>query len=99
VLYQLIKTIFLAYNSLGLIFKNNDLNQDAIEMFEKATVINPKFPDAFNNLGAHFMNIGQYAKAVDMLEKAIAIKSNYSEAYYNLGAVAKLQNDKKSINC
>jgi tetratricopeptide (TPR) repeat protein len=57
----------------------------AIEEFNHAIQINPKFPLAYNNRGLAYKAIGQYDRAIDDFSQAVTINPHNFEAYCNRG--------------
>lgn len=69
-----------AYDKLG----KPDL---AIDSFNKAVQINPKYADTYNNLGLALRKKKKLSQAKKSIQKAIELKQNYFEAHNNLGLV------------
>jgi tetratricopeptide (TPR) repeat protein len=64
----------------------NEKNYDAaLENYEKAVELNPKYVDAFNNIGLIYYAREDYARARDSYLKAVEIDPNYAIGHYNLG--------------
>mgnify|MGYP001347918482 CR=1 FL=1 len=61
----------------------------AVESYERAIAINPKFIFAHNNLGNVFKDLSEFDKALAKYQDAIKLNPNYAEAYYNQGLVYK----------
>ncbi len=53
------------------------MNEEAVEMYNRALKINPKHIEAYNNLGVLYFNTGEEEKALTALNKAIRIKPDY----------------------
>ena len=88
----------LAHNNIGAIYLEKGNIRGAIEEFEKAIKINPKFIRAYNNLGLAYDKLGDKEKAIYFLKKAIEINPNLATIYYNLGAIYNnLGNTKEAI--
>ncbi len=79
---------FMAYNGRGMIYSKIGQYNEAIEDYNKAININPKYYyifKAYNNIGIAYAQQGQYKEAINDFNKAIALKPGYSDAYYNRG--------------
>lgn len=59
--------------------------ESAIESYNKAIALRPKFPEAYNKRGNANIKIGQHDKAIDDYNKAIALNPQYVYAYNNRG--------------
>jgi tetratricopeptide (TPR) repeat protein len=80
----------------------NDYNakkyDSAIENYEKALELNPKYVDVLNNLGLIYDKLENYQKAIFYYQNALEIKPDYAIAHYNTGlAYYKLKNYSKAI--
>lgn len=75
------------YLSRGLFYSNHDEKAKALEDYEKAININPKYSYAYNNMGVVYRDMKQYEKAIEFYKKAIAIKPNNDKANENIGNV------------
>lgn len=52
----------------------------ALKEYEKATRLNPNFPEAFSNLGYCRRNLGDYTKALEAYDQALKLKPDFPEA-------------------
>ena len=52
---------------------------EAIEQYERALTLNPKFSEAHSNLGMAFQALGKLDEAVVQFERAVALKPNLAE--------------------
>ena len=76
----------------------NDLDQ-AIEKYQDALRIDPKYAQAYNNLGIALHKLNKTEDSIKVYNKAISIKKNFAEAFNNLGnAFRELKKTKESIN-
>lgn len=76
-----------AYNNRGLNFGKAGLMEKAIDDFNLAIKINPKYAGAYSNRGYAYYLIGQNGKALDDLNKAIDLDNNFVKAYENRGTL------------
>ncbi|MFW9802699.1 MAG: tetratricopeptide repeat protein [Candidatus Thorarchaeota archaeon] len=88
----------------GIAARKKKDNPDAIEFYQKAIEIYPKFHQAWNNLGYAFMDEGRMDKAIEAFEEAVAIKPDYhkalhslSEAYWKKGTIDDLDRGMKYL--
>lgn len=77
-------TVF--YNEAIDLYRQSDVEK-SIELFQKATQINPNFYEAHYNLAQILMSINKNDEAMKSLEKIIQLRPNDSETLYNLGRI------------
>ena len=77
------------YNILGTIHLKLKDHQQAIEKYQLALKINPRYAEVYNNLGTAHQETGQLEDAIDSFEKATKWLPNYAQAHNNLGVVFK----------
>jgi len=78
-----------AHYNLGVVFKDQDVLDEAAECFRKALSLTQNFPEAHSNFGVVLKKQGMLYEAIVCLQKAIHLKPDYTEAHYNLGNVLK----------
>jgi Flp pilus assembly protein TadD len=76
--------------NLGIIYRQEGKQAEAVAELEQAVRLNPQQPVFLNQLGISYRLQGQFAKARDAYEKAIALDPNYPAAYLNLGILFDL---------
>ena len=64
-----LKPDFVAYNNLGLTFKELDKYEDALNMYKSSNLIKSKNPRAFYNLGIIFKDIGKFDESWKIIKK------------------------------
>ncbi|KAI3735994.1 hypothetical protein L6452_15523 [Arctium lappa] len=79
-----------ACNNLGVIYKDRDNLDKAVECYQLALSIKPNFSQSLNNLGVVYTVQGKMDVAASMIEKAIVANPTYAEAYNNLGLFLSL---------
>ena len=57
----------------------------AIEKYENATTIYPKYYESYNQLSLAWLNIGDINKGLSYAYKALAFDSTYAPIWYNIG--------------
>lgn len=82
-----------AYGNLALICLLDGRTEEAMQLLDKALVLNPNNAEFYLNKGLGYLQKGQYAAAYDSCRKAIALNPNYPEAYLNIGVACVHQND------
>lgn len=70
---------------LGNILQDQDKNLDAVFMYQRAVLINPKFYKAYYNLGNIYLEEEKNHLAIDNYRKANKANNQFAYAYYNLG--------------
>jgi tetratricopeptide (TPR) repeat protein len=78
---------FLARNNLGNIFFRDGRMDEAIEQYQKALEIWPRYALARNNLGNAFLRSGRLDEAMEQYERALALRPDDAETHDNLGNV------------
>ena len=71
----------------GFVFFNLNNYEKAIDQWEKAIKIDPKFVDGLNNLGNALSKIKKFDEAINYLNKALKLKPNFFETHYTLGEI------------
>jgi Tfp pilus assembly protein PilF len=61
---------------------------EAIECYNKALEINPKYAEAWNNKGNAYFDMNKYDEAIECYNKALEINPKYAEAWYNKGLIS-----------
>ncbi len=80
---------FDALHFLGVINSQNKNSQAAVDLIDKAILINPNVAAAYINRGNAQQELMQWHAAVESYDKAIRIKPASAEAYYNRGVALK----------
>lgn len=82
---------------LGNILQDQEKISDAIFMYKRAIMVNPKFYKPYYNLGNIYLEDDKPFMAIENYRKANKLNSEFSYAYYNLGcAYLKAGNLKKA---
>ena len=85
------------YLILGNIYQSKGNEKKAIENYQKAIEINPKFYKAYYNLGNLYFVKGDFLSSVENYKKATKYNKDFAPAYYNLGcAYLKLEKPKSA---
>jgi len=73
----------------GLELDDIGKSKEAIECYNKALEINPRFADAWNNKGAALDDIGKSKEAIECYNKALDINPKHLDACYNKAQALK----------
>jgi tetratricopeptide (TPR) repeat protein len=65
----------------------------AVDAFNKAIELNPKYTEAYVNRGVAFGNLGDYRQAIRDLDKAIELNPAWALAYTNRGWVYSMKRE------
>ena len=77
------------YKILGVCYASLRDFIKAKSYLEKASVLNPKYPEPYNNLGNICLEEKEYEKSIELYKKALELNSDYSAAHSNLGLAYK----------
>ena len=84
---QILRRLATAYNNRGVAYRLKASYAQAIDDFNEAIRLEPRFANAFNNRGVAYRNIGELDHALADYDQAVSIKPNYWAAFYNRGLV------------
>lgn len=74
-----------AYNNLGIIYKQRQQYDAALQYFEKAYRLNKEYIAPLSHIGAVHIARGQLDQAITVLRKAVDKEPTFADAIYNLG--------------
>ena len=77
----------LLFNLSGACYSEIGSFESAIDSFEKAIALNPKYSEAHYNLGVAFQRTHQLDSSIMCYEKAITLNHAYPSAHNNLGLI------------
>ncbi len=83
------------YFSFGVGFSQRKAHEKAIEYYDKAIELNPKFAAADYNRGVARMDSGDYQGAIADYDKAIELNPQSAEAYNNRGNARMASGDQQ----
>jgi len=63
--------------------------QDAVKIYGKALLLNPKMPDLYNNMGVALRALGKLEASVACYRRSLVLKPDASGVYSNLGNVLR----------
>jgi superkiller protein 3 len=93
-------TLAMAYNNMGVAYKELNHLQEAVFCYQKAVDIDSTLAPAYNNIGNAYYKMQQYKRSIDFYQKAIAAEPNDAIAYNNMGVAYKgLSDFAASIDC
>jgi O-antigen ligase len=84
------------YRNLGLVYVNASKTEKAIEEFEQAIYLDPKFWEAYNDLASLYIYQGEYEKAIETWQKVIYLGLEFKEKHiflYYIGMAYQKMND------
>lgn len=82
---------------LGNILQDQNKTSDAVFMYQRAIMVNPKFYKPYYNLGNIYLDEEKPYLAIENYKKANKTNSEFAYAYYNLGcAYLRIGNLKKA---
>lgn len=76
---------YVAHNNFGNVLYVAGRRDEAVQQYQLALQIHPKYPFALNNLGGSLAERGQLDDAIALFRQAIELDPQYASAYYNLG--------------
>lgn len=79
----------------GLALHHAEKHRAAIDAYDSAIALNPKFADAYFNRGNVYSQLGQRKQAIASYDKAIEINPEDADAYFNRGNSYKAMGSKK----
>jgi len=74
-----------AYLNLGLIEKEFNNPEFALQLFTKALTLKPDYAEAWSNKGVTLHELKRYEEAMIHYDKALTLKPDYAEAWSNKG--------------
>ncbi|MFA5815906.1 MAG: tetratricopeptide repeat protein [Bacteroidales bacterium] len=79
--------VAMAFNNLGLYYREQNQSEKAIAAYGKSIAINPQGYLGYSNRGEAWFDLGETDKALEDMNMAIKLKPDYSKALSNRGAV------------
>jgi len=79
------QTVALAYNNRAALFLDQDLLKEALDDFNKAIQLRPRYSEAYVNRAAVFARQNKYSEAMSDYDKAIELQPAFPKAYNNRG--------------
>ncbi len=84
-----------AYFNLGLLEKRAGNYDAAVQAYQRAIELRPKYLAAHNNLGLTFSAMGRAADAEERFRAAVAIDAGYAPAWLNLAELSIARDQKE----
>ena len=72
-----------SYFNSGNLFLRLEENQQAINNYDHAIELNPKYASAYNNRGIAYARLGDNRQAIKEFDKSIELNPKVPEVYYN----------------
>ena len=86
------------YYNRGLAYARSNQYEEAINDFNKALELDPKYAGAYNNRGNVYHELKQYKKAIEDYNKALELNPNLTVTYSNRGITyCKLNKTEEAI--
>ncbi len=82
-----------AHHLLGLIAKDRNKHDRAVDLIQRAIKLSPANPDYRYNIGVILKDAGRHVEALRSFEKTLELSPDYIEAHINAGAVCLNMND------
>lgn len=82
-----------AVHLLGLIRMEQDRDEEAVELMEKALVLFPNAPHFHHNIAGVYRRMGRLDQAEQQFREAIELKPDYGEAYQGLAEMKRFESD------
>ena len=82
-----------AWYNLGLLYKNSDNPQGAIDAFRQVTEIDPNDADTWYFLGASYAQLKQYPQAIDAFQHALKLNPLHASAEFGLARAYQQSGD------
>ena len=82
-----------AWFSLGLLYKNSDNPQGAVDAFLHVTEIDPNDADSWYFLGAAFAQLKQYPQAIDAFQHALKLNPLHASAEFGVARAYQQSGD------
>lgn len=74
-----------AYNNRGFAYRRLKQYRRAIQDFNEALRLNPRYAGAYNNRGIGYANLKRYHRAIQDYNEALLINPRYANLYANRG--------------
>ena len=74
-----------AYNNRGFAYRRLKQYHRAIQDYNEAIRLNPRYAGAYNNRGIGYANLKQYRRAIQDYNEALLINPRYAKLYANRG--------------
>ena len=76
---------YVAYSDLASVLATQGRDPEAIQNYQTALEINPRYAEAHNNIGIVFVRHGEVTKGIEQYHTALEINPRYADAHVNLG--------------
>jgi len=77
--------LLLAYITKGHCLLGSQLYHEALNIYDKAIVLNPDFAELYNEKARILYRVKKYQQAIDAYNMALKYKPDFAIAYYNKG--------------
>src|SRR6476646_4048262 len=79
------KGLAFAFNNRGIAYQNKGQYDRAVQDYDHAIKLNPKYAEAFYDRSNTYVAKGQYDRAIQDYDQAIKLNPNFASAFNNRG--------------
>ncbi len=88
------------WNNKGVALDNLGKSENAVECYDRALIINPRFANTWNNKGFALNNLGRFQEAIECYDRALEINPRFANTWNNKGfALNNLGRFQEAVEC
>jgi tetratricopeptide (TPR) repeat protein len=73
------------YSNFGMYFFNRHDYKTALDLYNRAITLNPRYADGWRNLGSTYGEMKEYEKAIDAFQKSLQYEPDNPDVLYFIG--------------